>query len=47
IHDTPEAGDVDLLDAAAAQAWLRGGTVFAVAPDEVPGDGHLAAVLRY
>jgi hypothetical protein len=47
IHDHAEAGDVDLLDAAAAQAWLHGGTVFAVPPSEVPGGGHLAAVLRY
>lgn len=47
IHDTPESGDVDLLDSAAAQAWLHGGTVYAVPPDEVPGDRQLAAVLRY
>ena len=47
IHETPEPGDLDLLDAAAAQGWLRGGHVFAVPPDEVPGGGHLAAVLRY
>ena len=47
LHDEPRAGDIDLLDAAAAQAWLHGGTVFAVTPDEVPGEGLLAAVLRY
>lgn len=47
IHDEPQAGDVDLLDAAAAQAWLNGGTVFAVPPAEVPGEARLAAVLRY
>ncbi len=47
LHDGPESGDMDLLDAAAAQAWLRGGAVFAVPPDEVPGGGRLAAVLRY
>ena len=47
IHDRAEAGDVDLLDAAAAQAWLHGGTVYAVPPDEVPGEAQLAAVLRY
>jgi len=47
IHDEPHAGDIDLLDAAAAQAWLHGGTVFAVPPAEVPGEARLAAVLRY
>jgi hypothetical protein len=47
IHERPEAGDIDLLDAAAAQAWLHGGTVYAVPPDEVPGGRQLAAVLRY
>ncbi len=47
IHEQAQAGDIDLLDAAAAQAWLHGGTVFAVPPEEVPGDGQLAAVLRY
>ena len=47
IHERPEPGDVDLLDAAAAQAWLHGGTVFAVPPAEVPGGGRLAVVLRY
>jgi hypothetical protein len=47
IHDAPQAGDVDLLDAAAAQAWLHGGTVHAVPPDQVPGEARLAAVLRY
>ncbi len=47
INDQSRAGDVDLLDAAAAQAWMHGGSVFAVAPGEVPGDGKLAAVLRF
>lgn len=47
IGDESVAGDVDLLDAAAAQAWIHGGAVFAVSPDEVPGDGKLAAVLRF
>lgn len=47
VHAEPEAGDIDLLDAAAAQAWLHKGTVFAVPPDEVPGGAQLAATLRY
>lgn len=47
IHDEWEPGDHDLLDVAASAAWLTGARVHAVAPDEVPGPGPLAAVLRY
>jgi len=47
VHPEPEAGDVDLLDSAAAQAWLHQASVFAVPPAEVPGGGQLAATLRY
>ena len=47
VADKSRAGDIDLLDAAAAQAWMHGGTVFAVPPGEVPGGGKLAAVLRF
>ena len=47
VDDQSRAGDRDLLDAAAAQAWMHGGSVFAVPPGEVPGDGKLAAVLRF
>ena len=45
--DESRAGTRDLLDAAAAQAWMHGGSVFAVPPGEVPGDGKLAAILRF
>lgn len=47
IHEQAGAGDIDLLDAAVAQAWLHRGTVYVVLPDEVPGGGQLAAALRY
>lgn len=47
IHETPQAGDIDLLDAAAVQTWMHGGNVYAVTPDEVPGGHQLAAALRY
>lgn len=47
IHDEWEPGDRDLLDAAASAAWLTGARIHAVAPDEIPGPGPLAAVLRY
>ncbi len=40
-----QPGDEDLLDLAATQTLLMGGTVFVV--DDVPGNGDLAAVVRY
>ena len=47
-HERWEAGDVDLLDLAAAEALRRGGEVFAVPADCVPGaTGAAAVVLRY
>jgi hypothetical protein len=45
--DEAAPGDDDLLDLAAAQTLLHGGTVHAVAPEEVPGDGPVAAVFRF
>lgn len=46
-RDQPLPGDQDLLDLAALQTILRGGTVYAVEPDVVPGDAPLAALFRY
>jgi release factor family 3 len=41
-------GEDDLLDDAAVQTFLHGGTVFAVPPEAVPAHGEpLAAVFRY
>lgn len=40
-------GTEDLVDAAAIQAVLKGGAVFAVEPDQVPEGGPVAAVFRY
>lgn len=47
LHDQPEPGDDDLLDYAAVQSLLNGGTVYAVAPEEVPGGGDVSALLRF
>lgn len=47
VHDQPKPGDHDLLDLAATQTLLNGGTVYAVESSEVPGDGPAAALLRY
>lgn len=42
----PGMEDEDLLDFAASETILNSGQVFAVPPDQVPGDGDLAAILR-
>ncbi len=47
VHDAPQPGDEDLFDFAVVHAWLNGGTVYAAAPEDVPGGGEVAAVLRY
>jgi hypothetical protein len=45
----PELDDEneDLLDRAAVETFLHGGTVYAVDEHRVPGAGVLAALLRY
>jgi hypothetical protein len=47
FRDKPEPGDADLLDVAAIQSFLNGGTVYAVHPENVPDDRHVAAIFRY
>ena len=47
VHQNPEPGDEDLLDLAAIQSILNGGTVYAVEPEQVPDHAPLAAVFRY
>lgn len=42
---TPQ--DQDLLNAAAMQTFIAGGTVCAAPPGEVPGRGSVAAIFRY
>jgi hypothetical protein len=44
-HGEMQPGDRDLLDLAATQTLLMGGTVYVI--DDVPGNGDLAAVVRY
>ena len=46
-HSEAELGDEDLLNAAAIQTLLNGGTVYALEPDDVPDTAHLAAIFRY
>jgi hypothetical protein len=47
VHQAPEPGDEDLLDLAAIQSILNGGTVYALEPEKVPDHAPLAAVFRY
>lgn len=47
VHADRRPGDEDLLDRAAVETLLTSGTVFAVPPEEVPGPGPAAALLRY
>ena len=37
IHDQIESGDEPLLDLAAVHTYMKGGTVYAVEPEMVPG----------
>lgn len=46
-HEEAQPGDEDLLDFAAVHTLLRGGTAYAVAPQEMPARTPLAAVFRY
>ena len=47
LHDESEPGDEDLLDLAATQTVLNGGTVYAVQQEHMPDDALVAAVFRY
>ena len=48
LHSTPEPGDEDLLDLAAIQTLLHGGTVYAADQERIPDkEGSLAAIYRY
>lgn len=47
LHEEPAPGDEDLLDLAALQTLLKGGTVYAIEPETVPGEALVAALFRY
>ncbi|HSG38318.1 MAG TPA: hypothetical protein VLE27_01670, partial [Thermoanaerobaculia bacterium] len=47
IHPAPEAGDEELLNAAALFSLRQGGTVIGMDSGEVPGGAALAAIYRY
>lgn len=43
----PEHGADDLIDLAAVHTFLNGGRIYAVDPEEIPGEGEVAAIFRY
>ncbi len=47
MHQTPEPGDQELLDLAAVQTILHGGTAYPLDRMKAPGDALLAAIFRY
>lgn len=47
LHDEPEDGDGDLLDFAAVQTVLNGGTTYVTDPEEMPEGSEVACLLRY
>lgn len=47
LHEEAQPGDQDLLDLAAAQTIMTGGTVYTVEAEEAPGEGPLAAIFRW
>ncbi len=47
IHDHQEPGDEDLLNAAALQTYLNGGTVHALDPEKMPVEDVIAARFRF
>lgn len=47
VSDAQEPGREDLLDLAAMETFLNGGTVYAFERDDMPDQSHVAAVFRY
>jgi hypothetical protein len=47
LHAEQGTSDQDLLDTVAIQTLLKGGQVYAVDPDKMPGALPLAALFRY
>jgi hypothetical protein len=47
LEEKPNPENEDLLDFAAMHTLFNSGRVYAVQPEKIPGDGELAAFLRY
>jgi len=46
-HDSPEEGDVDLIDLASVYVLEHQGTIYALRKEEMPTDSPQAAIFRY
>jgi hypothetical protein len=47
FDDADDAVNYGVVDEIARRVWLSGGKVYAVRSDDVPGNGSVAAILRY
>jgi hypothetical protein len=47
FDDSGDAVNYGVVDEIARRVWLNGGTVLAVRRDDIPGNGSVAAILRY
>jgi hypothetical protein len=47
IDDTDDAVNYGVVDEIVRRVWLNGGQVLAVRRDDIPGNGSVAAILRY
>jgi len=47
LYEEPTLENEDLLNFAVIQTLLNSGQVFMLQPDEIPGNGELATILRY
>jgi hypothetical protein len=47
VHEEAETGDEDLLDFATVHTLIKGGTTYVVQDEQIPGNGPIAAILRY
>ena len=47
IDDTDDAVNYGVVDEIARRVWLNGGHVLAVRRSDIPGNGSVAAILRY
>jgi hypothetical protein len=47
LDDTDDAVNYGVVDEIARRVWLNGGKVLAVRRSDIPGDGSVAAILRY
>ena len=47
LDSKPKPENEDLLDYAALQTIINSGQVYAIQPEKMPGEGELAAILRY